>query len=259
MSEPTNKPLAANDPIEVDFDGISRERLQTMEMAALDILECYRVLGKSEANVVGEILRGEGEFYEWDHFPSGDVYDWDSHSQYYYHAHPPENRANKWGAEHGHFHTFLRPKGMPKGTKPAPVADFKKPKDPDDALTHLVAISMNREGMPQRLFTTNRWVTGEVWYDAETVIGLLDRFSIDQALPSWPANIWLTNMLRLFRPQIEVLLRRRDAAVNDWQARFPDAACSVYEDRDLEITSIIDISVEHQLDSVRKALAPRRN
>ncbi|PIW26514.1 MAG: hypothetical protein COW30_14830 [Rhodospirillales bacterium CG15_BIG_FIL_POST_REV_8_21_14_020_66_15] len=229
-----------------------------MEAAGADILECYRVLGKSEANVVGEVLKGAGEFYEWDHYPTGDVYDWDSHSQYYYHAHPPENRANKWGAEHGHFHAFLRPKGMPKGTKPAPVVDFKKPKDPDDALTHLVAVSMNREGMPQRLFTTNRWVTGEVWYDAETVIGLLDRFSVDQALPSWPANIWITNMLRLFRPQIEVLLRRRDAAVHDWGIRFPKAECSVYEDRDLEVTSIVDISVERQLHSVQEALQARR-
>jgi len=60
-------------------------------------------------------LRGGGVFYEWNHYPEGDVYDPDSHAQYYYHAHPPQLRG---GDEHGHFHTFLRPRGMPSGTMP---------------------------------------------------------------------------------------------------------------------------------------------
>ena len=220
--------------------------------AGTRILECYRVLRKSDANVVGEVLRGHGEFLEWDHYPPGDVYDHDTHAQYYYHAHPPEGRAKKFGAEHGHFHTFLRPKGMPRSVKPAAVGDYKQPDGDNDALTHFIGIAMDRAGYPIRLFTTNRWVTGETWYTARSVISMLDRFEIDLAYPSWPVNIWITAMLQLFRPDIESLLVERDRAIDDWQCRHPGE--NVYEDRTLEITSIKDISVEVQIGLVGKAL-----
>ncbi|MGH6662348.1 MAG: DUF6969 family protein [Rhodospirillales bacterium] len=223
-----------------------------MSRAGAQILECYRVLRKSDANIVGEVLRGHGEFFEWDHYPPGDVYDHDTHAQYYYHTHPPEGRAKKFGSEHGHFHTFLRPKGMPTKVKPAPVPDYKQPEGDNDALTHFVAIAMDRAGFPIRLFTTNRWVTGETWYEAKSVIAMLDRFIIDLAHPSWPVNMWISAMLRLFGPDIEALLVERDRAIDDWQRRHPGD--NVYEDRRLEITSIRDISVDVQIARVQEAL-----
>ena len=234
------------------LDDLAVPQLEAMAEAGNNVLECYRVLNKSEANVVGEMLKGQGEFFEWDHYPSGDVYDWESHSQYYYHAHPPENRAHKFGAEHGHFHTFLRPRGMPSKIKPAPVADLEKPQDTNDALTHFVGIAMNQAGFPVRLFTTNRWVTGEVWYTADDVISMVERFDIDQALPSWPVNIWITNMVKLFRPDIEISLRKRDEIVARWESANPGK--NAFEDRDLELTSIMDISVEDRIKAVNKAL-----
>ena len=223
-----------------------------MARAGVKILECYRVLQKSDANVVGEVLRGHGEFFEWDHYPPGDVYDHDTHAQYYYHAHPPEGRAKKFGPEHGHFHTFLRPKGMPTKMKPAAVPDYKQPEGDNDALTHFVAIAMDRAGFPIRLFTTNRWVTGETWYEAKAVISILDRFVVDLATPSWPVNMWISAMLQLFGPDIEALLVERDRAIDDWQRRHPGE--NVYEDRALEIASIRDISVDAQIARVEKAL-----
>ena len=232
-----------------DLRSLPAKRLREMAGAGDRILECYRVLRKSDANVVAEVLRGQGEFYEWDHYPKGDVYDHETHGQYYYHAHPADLR----GGEHGHFHTFVRPKGMPAGVKPAPLADFKPPKDKNDALSHLVAISTNKAGYPVRLFTTNRWVTGETWYAAKDVIRLVDRFLMDLAYPSWPVNIWITEMLRLFRPQIEELLLARDRTVGRWQADQPEG--NTCEDRGLEITSVIEISVERQIEEVRRARA----
>jgi hypothetical protein len=95
---------------------------------------------------------------------------------------------------------------------------------------------------PIRLFTANRWVTGEVWYNAKTVISMIDRFFMDLAYPSLPVNIWVTGMFQLFRPNIEILLHQRDQAVADWQNDHPYE--NVYEDRGLEITSIQDISIE---------------
>lgn len=233
--------------------GENPEQLQAMLEAGSNILECYRVLQKSSANVVGEVLKGQGDFFEWDHYPSGDVYDHETHSQYYYHAHPPEKRANKWGSEHGHFHTFLRPKGMPDSAEPAALDDYVPPDDPNDALTHFVGVSMDQAGYPIRLFTTNRWVTGEVWYSAETVISLIDRFDMDLSYPSWPVNIWLTHLVRLFRVEIEELLVKRDACVKKWQAEHP--GINVYEDRNLEITSIIDISVENKIKALQAAVS----
>ena len=238
---------------DVDLSEQSVDRLRSMAAAGAQVLECYRVLQKSDANIVSEVLRGQGDFFEWDHYPNGDVYDWESHSQYYYHAHPPEKRANIWGDEHGHFHTFLRPKGMPKGIEAAPVVDYEAPDDANDALTHFIGISMSRAGFPIRLFATNRWVTGEVWYAAADVITMLDNFDIDQALPSWPVNIWVTALLKLYRPQVEALLVQRDTTVGKWEAAHPGK--NAYEDRDLEITSIIDISVEDQINKIEAALA----
>ena len=240
--------------IEFDPDNIAtlaRQRLETMRDAGDRVLECLRVLNLTDDNIVGELIKNEATFFEWNHYPDGDVYDPVSHSQYYYHTHPQEERSG----EHGHFHTFLRPKGMPGTIKPAPIDDYEAPKDPDDALSHLVAISMNPAGLPIKLFVTNRWVTGETWYTAKNVIAMLDRFEMDMAWPSMPVNIWITAMLQLFRPDIEALMIERDEAVTAWERRHPDE--NVYEDRGLEITSIRDISVEKQIKRVNAALAAK--
>ena len=236
----------------VDLPNLPRSRLLAMKDAGDRILECYRVLQKTEANVVGEVIKGYETFYEWDHYPEGDVYDHETHAQYYYHAHPPEGRAKRFGREHGHFHTFLRPKGMPSGVTPADVADFEAPAGDNDALGHLIGISMNQAGYPIRLFTTNRWVTGEAWYEADDVIRMLDCFNMDLAYPSWPVNIWLTAMPSLFRPQIEALLHKRDKAVADWEKKNPGE--NAYEDRRLELPSLAAISVEDQIAAVLGAL-----
>ncbi len=235
-----------------DLESLDHHVLEEMAGAGEVILECYRVLQKSSSNVVGETLRHQGEFFEWDHYPNGDVYDHETHSQYYYHAHPPENRAHVWGNEHGHFHTFLRPKGMPKKIKPAKLPDYVKPGGDNDALTHFVGFSMDNAGYPVRIFTTNRWVTGETWYDAKSVKTLLPRFNMDLSTPSWATNLWITNMLILFRPMIENLLDQRDDAVARWQMEHPDI--NAYEDRALEITSIADISVDRQIKAVGAAM-----
>lgn len=236
---------------DTQFSKLATDELHSMQEAGLYVRECYRVLANTDDNVVGELLKGEENFYEWNHYPDGDVYDRVSHSQFYYHAHPADERPG----EHGHFHTFLRPGGMPPDIRPAPVPDFEPPEDPDDALSHLVAISMDRKGFPIKLFTTNRWVTGEVWFSAGDVCRLLHLFKIDHAQPSWPVNIWITNMLVLFRPQIKSLIHARDRAVAKWQRAHPDV--NVYEDHALELVTEMTIDVDAQLVAVERAVAGR--
>ena len=231
------------------IDTQPREALEIMLAAGEEIQECYRVLGNTNDNVVGELLRHQGTFFEWNHYPKGDIYDHATHSQYFYHAHVKGQRKG----EHGHFHTFLRAKGMPAGIAPiAYSGDAEWPVD-DKALSHLIGISMNPKGFPIGLFSVNRWVTGEAWYTADDVVAMFGRFNIDHASPSWPANRWITAMLRLFHPQIIELVYKRDVVVADWQRKYPDR--DVYEDRDLEITSTMAISVGKQIAGVRAALA----
>lgn len=223
-----------------------RDRLRNMARAGNEILECYRLLQKSGANVVGQILIHQGTFYQWNHYPKGDVFDRETFSQYYYHAHRGP------GDEHGHFHTFIRAGGMGEGAEPAPYAgEWQRPLG-DDAISHLVAISMDPKGFPRALFGVNRWVTGETIYPAETVIRMLDSFVIDHLFPCHAVNRWIGAMLRLFYPQIVLLLRQRDAAIAAWQTEHP--GIDVYEDRKLEITSHLPVSVEQQIATVVKLL-----
>ena len=224
-------------------------RAVDMNAAADEVLECQDVLTKGDGHLVAEVLRGHGTFTEWDHYPKGDVYDRATHSQYYYHAHPSQLRTG----EHGHFHTFMRVKGMPKAVKPAPMSsDIDRPLG-KDALAHLIGISMDKAGIPIRLFTVNRWVTGESWYSTEDVTAMLDLFAITHAVPSWPTNRWISAMIRLFRPQVEWLLKERDESVRLWKMGNPDSEIEVYDDRKLEVTSVLDISVEAQVKLVRAA------
>ena len=236
-----------------DFGLLSRGEWQVMAEAAREVLNCQRVLTKTGDNIVGEILRGAGTFYEWRHYPQGDIYDAEYHAQYYYHAHPEEERVS---GEHGHFHTFLRPLGMPPGVHPAPLPDLKEPSSENEALSHLVGVSMNRAGLPIRLFTTNRWVTGETWYAAGDVVRMLDCFVIDHARPSWPANRWITALMRMFRPQIVELLHARDAEIHRRRRIAPEI--NVFEDRNLEVTSEMRVSIEDQIARIELALARAR-
>lgn len=210
-----------------------------MRAAGLEVLECQRVLAKGGLNVVGELLRGAGSFVEYDHYPEDDVFDNESGAQYYYHAH------RGLSGEHGHFHTFLRASGMPPGVAPSPAPHAEPWPSGDEALAHLISISMDAYGTPIGLFAPNRWVTGDTWYPARDVIAMLDRFRIDHANPSWPVNRWLSAMFVLYRPQIVELLLERDRVIESWRGRLPGE--DVLENRDIEILAQVPISIESTL------------
>ena len=230
------------------LEDLPRQTLRAMLEAGREVLEWRRILAKSGDNVVAIVLRHEGPFYVLDHYPKGDVFDPESHAQWYYHAHDKKERPG----EHGHFHTFMRGGGMPAGVEPAALPDFQPKDQKPDLVSHLIAVSMDRSGWPIGLFTTNRWVTGETWYAAREVVTMLDGFDMKMDKPSWSVNRWLTNMLRLFRPQIEDLLQRRDQRVREWRRQYPDV--DVYEDRRLEVTSQLPIDVEAQVRMLEQRL-----
>jgi hypothetical protein len=228
---------------------LPREELLAMYYAAADATECAAALAHNGTNPVTAVLEGAEAVEEWMHFPPGDVIDPRSHSQYYYHSHAAEERST---GEHGHFHTFVRPKRMASELTPVPVPEGELPADEASWVAHLVGISTGASGQVVRLFTTNRWVTGEVWYDADTVISLLDRFEIDGDKPSRDLNRWVSAVMRMFRPQIVDLIRARDARIAEFQAAHPDS--NVFEDRALQVTSEIPVDFLNQIRAIETAL-----
>jgi hypothetical protein len=232
-------------PEAAELARLPRARLAAMHDAGCEILECYRVLRKGGLNIVGEVLRGQGPFYEMEHYPQNDVFDADTHAQYYYHAHRT--------GEHGHFHTFLRRGGMAGGMAPLDLPHDEPWPGGDDHLAHLIGISMDAYGYPTELFTPNRWVVDDAWFGAGDLIRMLDAFRIDHAFPSWPVNRWIGAMLVLFRPHLEQLLHERDRAFAAWREALPGE--DVLERREIEILSSMPISVEDTIAGLRAALA----
>ena len=226
--------------------------------AAAVIRECRRGLAARGSDVVREVIGRSGAAEDWRHYPDGDTYDPVSHAQYFYHRHPAADDPR----EHGHFHLFLRAEGMPGGTLPlllpeTAIAKEHLPVRPQaaptkrgvrDEVSHLVAIAVDAAGEPVRLFTTNRWVTGETWYRADDVIAMLDRFTLDAAEPVSPINNWLAGLVRLYQPEIAMLLRKRDEAVMDPRRRR--RRIDVFEDPKIEITSSLAIDLDARLAAV---------
>ncbi len=170
----------------------------------------------------------------------------------------------------------MRPRGMPAGVRPLVMPELaiadapSQPVDPpsppatqpnqgdgNDKFSHIVAISLDEAGTPTRLFTTNRWVTGETWYAAADVITMLERFTIELARPAWPVNRWLCALLRLYLPDIVQLMAERDAAIMSWRRRRRGKV-HVFEDARLEILSSAAIDPADRLRRVDRALDKAR-
>ncbi|HEY1299445.1 MAG TPA: hypothetical protein VGF07_03055 [Stellaceae bacterium] len=230
---------------------VGRSEIARMARAAETVRDCRRRL--SGGGILGEVTAGTAICHDWRRYPDGEVYDPASHAQYFYHQHPAVERA---AGEHGHFHAFLRAEGMPPGVSPLVlpeigVADPARPpqaaparRGGRDEISHLVAVVLDHRGEPVRLFTTNRWVTGETWYPAADVIRMLDRFTFAEMTPAPLTSCWLSALIQLFRPQVAALLQTRDETVMAWRRRRRG---NVFEDPRLEITSAIEIDLDAQL------------
>jgi hypothetical protein len=238
---------------------VSQAAIEQMIAAAEIIRDCRRDLAARNTDLLGEVI-GNSTICAWHHYPDGEVFDATSHAQYFFHAHALDSGPP---SERGHFHTFLRAEGMPRGVAPlilpelavADVAALPPQAAPlkrgeRDEVSHLIAIAVDPRGEPNRLFTTNRWVTGETWYRAEDVTQMLDRFVIAEKAPSPVLNRWIGAMIQLFRPQVAALLQARDETVMAWRRR---RRTHVFEDPRLEITSSLDIQLDTQLALVDRA------
>ncbi len=237
-----------------DLSKLSKCELKAMFEAGLCVIDCHRVLAKTQDSLVGVLLEPYEAFVEWDHYPENDIFDPETFSQAYYHSHEVDDR----GPEHGHFHLFLDEEARPKTMEPLFIP---KPDEEGDieTLTHLVGISMDYKSLPKQLFTVNHWVTDEIVYKAKDMIPLIDRFDLDIQHPNWHVNIWLTNMVRLYRPHIEALLIERDRVREAFLTGLSeplknDPDYSVFEDENIEILSHLSIDIDAHMAELQELI-----
>ncbi len=212
---------------------------------ATQVLEAQQKMSTSEGkNILHYTLQDHTQHEHMSHYPKGDRIDKSSGAQYFYHCH----REDYDTTEHGHFHCFLRYKHIPKHIKPAALADWDK--YIDNPMTHLIAIGMNQQGMPIRLFTVNRWVTSEIWYDATHASAVLKRFKmqlVDE--PYWHIlDQWVEGILHLFTPQISWLHQRRDELIQIHQQQ--NIHDNVFLNKELEELSYLNIDLKEQIEWV---------
>jgi hypothetical protein len=192
-----------------------------------------------------------GFIADW-HYPKGDRIDFDGGGQYFYHCH----RENMQTQEHGHFHCFIRRAGWPKSWPLARIPE--RAKYADNPMTHIVAIGINRYGLPIRLFMVNRWVSKESWFAADKMQRIAKRFDLsavkaerpktgDQAEQWRLMDQWVENIVHVFAPQIQWLYEQRDAEMARLVAAC-DAKHNPYLDEEIEELASVDIALEKQVE-----------
>ncbi|MBU6382142.1 MAG: hypothetical protein EB114_07495 [Betaproteobacteria bacterium] len=164
------------------------------------------------------------------HFPVLDLKSKNEKSLCFFHRH--EARA----AEAGHFHLFQQ----------------HRPND-----VHLVAIALDWQGRPSRVFSVNRWVTGEAWMPASQTWTHFKRWRIREprrwdhalrdalALPPEAQDLaliglWLEALIASLENPIKDCLRARDQTLSDWIDRKPGV--NVLEDQSLDVLSNIRLA-----------------
>jgi hypothetical protein len=178
------------------------------------VQSAYLSQGKTLAHAA---LAGARTFVELEHYPSRDVRDHQAGTGFFYHAHRHDDPS-----EHGHFHLFAYP--------------------PDQPFFHLLALSIDHRGQALRWFTTNQWVTGGDWVDADRTIAALRTFHVQTYGRLAPIAQWLTAMVRLFLPDLIKLLHSRDQMLLELQDKHQDMR-ALLNDRGIDILSFASADV----------------
>jgi len=165
---------------------LTQSNLYKSAQTLVDIQLSYAQSGRSMSDAA---LCGAKDFIEWQHYPSKDLVDEASGYEFYYHSHAVDQMPD---GEHGHFHVIKRRPGQ---------------------FHHLIGVALDQQGLPVRLFTTNQWVTGEQLVNSELVIQFLQSFEMNIKGRMAPVTKWLSALIGLFMPEIEMLVQKRDEKI----------------------------------------------
>lgn len=206
--------------------------------AALTVIETITAMAGEGVPLMLRVLPA-GEARYWEHYPDNDARDQRTRSRWYYHVHAPGDRDP---GEHGHFHLFLHRTQLddPAAFAVAPAAGEDAPAH----VTHIAGLAISHAGIPVGWFATNRWVTDEFLYPAETMIAHLDRYDVDRTAEDSLVNRLLTAMVALYRDELAELLRARDAALAELVTREGAAAYEAGYDVLASIPIDLDAKIE---------------
>ncbi len=187
--------------------------MQPLAKTARLAYACVQEMATRRTNPVLEVLQGATSV-QWDRrYPAEPLRFGGACLRAYYHCHHAPGMP---AGAHGHFHVFVR-----SAREPDTLGHW----------THAAALPMDGLGQPLAWLAVNHWVCGGRWRPAAATVALLDRAAV-------PAGVsllerWLGAMLRLFRPEIARLLRRRDRELSRLGASR--AAADVRADRALYV------------------------
>ncbi|MFZ6870542.1 DUF6969 family protein [Undibacterium sp. Di27W] len=206
-----------------DWTQVDTAELDSAWRAAIDLVGSMQSLNQQGRQVVGQII-GDAVFTEWQHYPENDVRDDKNASQYFYHAHPGLQRPF---TEHGHFHLFVHAEKL--GMRPSTSRYAPAP-------AHVVAVSMDAQGLPSGFFVVNRWVTKGPWLSLAHCKRALQHFKLGSGRgnkASKDINTFLRALLQLYYPRIIALLEQRDKIMASL-CKNRDRR-SVFADTDIEV------------------------
>ncbi len=202
----------------------------------LEMLEAGQRLltNQNIVNMLAEMRDGDQIMKKKRHYPQENFYDTKSSSGYFFHKHRK--------GEMGHFHLFL-------GQEPFAISqNHQEPKN----FTHMIGISLDERGNVKELFTVNQWVTNEKWRSAADIYEAVLNFALDREGAFPTVNQWLSDTVRIFRPQIIFLLQERDKIL---ELQANKGFRNVLRDRRLETINRSIVSVSEQLRLIHVSLS----
>ena len=208
------------------FPNATRAR---MVDAGFALTQDITLLAKQGHTAVHEVLPSRTTAEPWVQYPARMIEDSAAGTAFYYHDHGFSKRRPD---ERGHFHVFLR--------------------DGADRYSHLTAIAIDFRGLPVRVFSTNRWVTDEAWMPAKPLLALAARFTLVAAPGSVVLNRWITHCVRLFGPQLQWLISRRDERIAALESPGR-CARAILEDRRVEVLSECRLSLPQQIQALQSS------
>ncbi|MGE3892441.1 MAG: hypothetical protein AB7F79_12820 [Steroidobacteraceae bacterium] len=192
------------------------------------------------------ILSGQSPV-QWQHYPADDAIDREHRYQWFYHSHSPADRPSS--IEHGHFHLFARMEGTSTLIDADHERDFLKVMGtPDSSATtrHLLCIGMSSVGVPISIFTVNRWVTGDLLLSGRGTTALLESIMMDTGHSE--IDTLLIALIRLYRRDVRILMRKRDAVL----ATRSECGPGAFDDVNLEVLSTLTLNLD---DRIAQAIA----
>lgn len=191
---------------------------------AEELFYCTHEMGLQQTNPVLLILGNTQSTNAFQHYPADAYYFGNQNWRAYYHSHRSPLNLDQ---EHGHLHIFTR-------------------NNIDEEWAHCFALSMDKFGQPQYIFTTNLWVTEGAWLEVDQLIKSLHQLEDDNGEDLLILD-WLTSFILTFQDEIKDAIVKRDDTFSIYSR---DDINECFEDRNLYHLSIIPVSLQRKLNTL---------